>query len=189
MHHVEPHYLWLKYYDSEADERSPFHGVVHNEFFYDRQVYQYLAHPQWDFIGSEGLLVKIIFADYERGYAVIELFGVWNDLLENDYRLLAENCLTYLIDNGINKIVLICENILNVYLDSEDYYEAIQDELGDGWICLIRAREHVQREMQDFSIDQYFFWSEELDELHWRKLTPWQLIGAVDLKMRKLLPG
>ncbi|HHG85044.1 MAG TPA: hypothetical protein ENJ82_09900 [Bacteroidetes bacterium] len=187
MHEVEPFYGWLKYYTSEQDANSPFFEVIHNEFEYDRQVYQYLAHPQWDHIDSESLLVKILYADYENGVAILELFGVWNDLLENDYRLLADNCLSYLIDAGVNRFVLIMENVLNVYVDLDDYYEAIQDELGDGWICLLRAREHVKSEFQEHNIDQYFFWSQALDELLWRKLKPAQLYQKVENKLAKLL--
>ncbi|MEM0996929.1 MAG: hypothetical protein AAGN35_07615 [Bacteroidota bacterium] len=187
MHNVEPHYGWLKYYDNETDLYSPFQTVEHSEFHYDRQVYQYLAHPQWDTIESESLLVKILYANYEHGYAILELFGVWNDLLENDYRLLTENCLSFLIDAGINRFVFIMENILNVYVDSEDYYDAFQDEMEEGWICMLRAREHVKREFTAFDLDQYFFWADDLDDLFWRKLKPWQLFDLVDARMRKLL--
>ncbi|MEM7036006.1 MAG: hypothetical protein AAF570_03430, partial [Bacteroidota bacterium] len=157
---------------------SPFQNVVHNEFFYDRQMHEYLAHPQWETIGAEGLLVKILYANYDHGYAVIEMFGVWNDLIQNDYKLFAENCLTYLIDAGIDKFVLVVENVLNIYLDRDDYYEAVQDEIGaEGWICLLRPREHVVRELEAYDIGQYFYWSEDLDDVFWRKLKPWQLYG------------
>lgn len=187
MHEVEPHYGWLKYYSNERDPHSPFQDVVHNELYYDRQVYQYLAHPQWDHIGSEGLLVKILAANYEQGYAIIELFGVWNDLLENDFRLLLENCLEPLMAAGVQHFVLVMENILNIYLDSDDYYEAMQEELGSGWVCLLRAREHVLREIRDHDLDTYFFWSEDLDDLPWRKHSPARLYREVAQRMR-LLP-
>ena len=88
MHTVEPYYGWLKFYQNETDEYSPFHDVEHNEFFYDRQVYQYLAHPQWDSIESESLLVKILYANYEHGYAIIEFLGVWNDRSTTSFDLI-----------------------------------------------------------------------------------------------------
>ncbi len=188
MHEVEPHYGWLKYYTNEDDPNSPFQDVVHNELFYDRQVYQYLAHPLWDSIGSEGLLVKILAADYEKSYAIIELFGVWNDLLENDFRLLLENCLEPLLAAGIQRFVLVLENVLNIYLDSDDYYEALQEALEDGWVCLLRAREHVRREITEHQLDAYFFWSDDIDALPWRKTTPVKLYQAVQSRMLRL-PG
>lgn len=189
MHTLEPFIGWLAHYDPTADERSPFHGVEHSEFHFDRNVYEYLAHPQWEDFGSEGLLTKVIYANYDEGYAILEMFGVWNDLIQNDFKLFAENCLTYLLDAGVNRFILIMENILNIYVDADDYYEALQDELEDGWITLIRARKHVQEELEQYGISQYFFWSPKLDALYWRKLKPWQLYQAVEDQMGRLLPG
>lgn len=188
MHQLEPFYGWEKHYSNSSDVRSPFYGVTYNEFYYDRQVYQYLAHPQWDEIGSESLLVKILFVDYDQGYAVIELFGVWNDLLLNDYKLLLDQCLEPLLKEGVDKFILIMENVLNIYLDADDYYESFQEENDSGWICMLRAREHVLREMNDHDITQYFFWSEHLDEFHWRKMKPLELIYRVEERMRMFLP-
>ena len=188
MHEVEPYYGWEKFYISSADERSPFYGVEYNQFHYDRQVYQYLAHPQWDEIGSDSLLVKVLFADYLTGFAVVELFGVWNDLLINDYRLLLENCLEPLQLNGISKFALIMENVLNIYPGSDEYYESFQEELEDGWITMIRAREHVKRELEDHDVATYFFWSEFLDDLTWRKLKPLDLYKRIEARMNMYLP-
>ena len=189
MHTLEPFIGWLAHYDPSADERSPFHGVEHSEFHFDRNVYEYLAHPLWEDFGSEGLLTKVLYANYDEGYAILEMFGVWNDLIQNDFKLFAENCLTYLLDAGVNRFILIMENILNIYVDADDYYEALQDELEDGWIALVRARPHVQEELEQYGISQYFFWSPNLDALFWRKLKPWQLYQAVEDQMGRLLPG
>ena len=187
MHEIEPFYGWLSHYTNEDDDNSPFQSAEHSAFHFDKGVYEYLAHPLWDDIGSDGLLVKILFADYDRGFAIVELFGVWNDLIQNDYRLLAENCITYLVDAGIDKFIFIVENVLNIYLDADDYYEALQEELDHGWICLLRPRAHVVAEIEQYDIGHYFFWSEDLDELNWRKLKPWELFAVVESKMGKLL--
>ncbi|TAE49693.1 MAG: hypothetical protein EAZ89_13855 [Bacteroidetes bacterium] len=184
---IEPFYGWLELYSHETDELSPFHEVQHNLFYYDRSMNHIPAHPLWDDFGSESLLVKILFADYDAGYAIIELMGEWNDLFENDYKLLAENCLTYLIDNGINRFILICENVFHIYLQSDDYYEAVQDELGDGWICALRLRPHVAEEMVSYGIASYVYWSPLLDEIPWRKLRPAQLFEFVVSRMGKAL--
>lgn len=187
MQDIEPFFGWLKYYSNEADSNSPFQDVTHNAFEYDRNVYEYLAHPLWDDIDSDSLLVKILYANYDDGYAIIELFGVWNDLILNDFKLFSENCLTYLVDAGINKFVFIAENILNIYLDADDYYEAMQEELNEGWMALIKPRQHVIQEIEDYGIGQYFFWNDDFEELNWRKLKPWELFQLVDSKMTKLL--
>lgn len=188
LHHIEPFYGWLNIYSHETDERSPFHEVEHNLFQYDRSVNRIPAHPLWDDIGSESLLVKILYADYQLGYAIIELFGEWNDLFDNDFKLLAENCLTYLIDHGIRRFIMVCENVFHVYPDSDDYYQAMYEELDDdGWMCILRAREEVWEEMNEYQVAHYFYQSPLLDELPWRKLKPYQLFHLVETRMQQVL--
>ena len=187
FHDIEPHYGWLGFYSHDIDENSPFHTVEHNLFEYDRYVYTFPAHPLWDDIESEGLLVKILFANYEEHYAIIELFGEWNDLHQNDFKLLCENCLTYLVDAGVTQIIFIAENVFNIYLEADDYYEAFTEELESGWMCLLRARTAVHEELRRYGIDRYFYWNAELDEMNWRKLKPWQLHQLVAARMQRLL--
>lgn len=187
MHEIEPFYGWLALYSNDADPNSPFQDAAHNAFEFDKGVYEYLAHPLWDEFGSDGLLVKILFADYDGGFAILEFFGVWNDLIQNDYRIFSENVLTYLIDAGIDKFIFIMENVLNIYLDADDYYDAVQEELQDGWICMLKPREHVVQEIETYDIGRFFFWSEDFDTLNWRKLKPWELFALVHSKMTKLL--
>ena len=115
------------------------------------------------------------------------MFGVWNDILENDFRLLLENCLEPLMSAGVRRFVLIVEIVINIYLDGDDYYQQVTEELEEGWLCLLRAREHVRREIDDHDLGQYFFWSDALDELHWRKLKPFQLYQMVQSKMLRLI--
>jgi hypothetical protein len=184
---IEPFYGWLELYNHSQDNNSPFYEVEHNLFYYDRSINHIPAHPLWDDIGSESLLVKILYANYQENYAIIELFGEWNDLFDNDYKLLAENCLTYLIDHGINKFILICENVFHIYLEKDDYYEALQEELEDGWICALRLRDEVKEEMIHYHISPYFYWSDLLDELAWRRLKPFQLFALVNSRIHKAL--
>lgn len=179
---IEPHYGWLGFYSHENDPNSPFHGVEHSLFEYNRRVYTYAAHPLWDDIESESLLVKILYANYLDGYAILELFGEWNDLFENDFRLLMENCLLQLQEAGVTRFVFICENVFNIHLQSDDYYQAFLDELGDeGWMLILRPRQAVWSEIQRYGLAQYFFQHPDLDMLNWRKLKPWQLISACEL--------
>jgi len=176
---VEPFYGWLDYYSAERDQRSPFHGVEPSLFEYNRAIYNMPAHPLWDDIESDGLLVKILFAHYKAGFAIVELMGEWNDLHQNDFKLLCENCLTYLVDNGINRIILIAENVFNVWPGTDDYYEAFNEELEDGWLFLLRPRDHVRAEFQKYRLAPYLYWNDAIDALHWRKTKPWDLYRAV----------
>ncbi len=184
---IEPFFGWLAEYSHDQDNRSPFHEVEHNLFEYDRRIYNIPAHPFWDDFGSESLLVKILYADYREGFAILELFGEWNDLFDNDFKLLAENCLTYLIDHGIRQFILICENVFHGYFQSDDYYQALQDELEDGWICAIRLREELQEEMVRYGINGYVFWSPYLDDVVWRKTKPQQLYRFVTSRLQNLI--
>jgi hypothetical protein len=176
---IEPFYGWLHLYSHDQDEASPFHEVEHSLFEYNRKIYTFDAHPLWDSIESESLLVKILYADYTEGFAILELFGEWNDLHENDFRLLSENCLQILLGAGINKFILICENVFNVHLDSDDYYADLADELEDGWLCLLRARKNVLEEFDKYNISPYFYWNRRFDDLKWRKMLPWQVYELV----------
>lgn len=185
--HIEPFPGWHGYYDPTTDPQSPHYGVEHSLFAYDRHIYTFDANPLWDTIGSENLLVKILFADYEYGYAIIELLGEWNDLHENDFRLLKRHLLEPLLAHGIQKFILICENVFNGYFDADDYYEELHEELEDGWAVLLRARPGVRSEMERYGLGGYFFWSDALDAINWRKLKPWLLYEAAEASMTKLL--
>ena len=61
-------------------------------------------HPQWDNLGSTTLYMKVLFADYDEGYAIIELIGEWNDLLHNDVMLLKRNIVEHMMAQGITQV-------------------------------------------------------------------------------------
>lgn len=188
---VEPFYGWLHLYDHKSDTTSPFHEVEHNLFYFDRFIYTFETHPLWDTIGSESLLLKILFVDYSRGYAIIELLGEWNDLFENDFRLLYEELILRLYPHGVTKFIFICENVFNAYLEDDDYYAECLEYLteNDGWLSLLRPRQRVLEEFRAYGIDEYFYWNPAFDELRWRKLKPWQLFELFEKSMARLLPG
>ena len=187
MFDIEPFQGWLFLYQNELDSNSPFAEIDHNSLYFDRFIYEFPVHPDWDEIDSENLLIKILFVSYEDKYAIIELLGDWNDLQQNDFRLLSDNCLRLLLEEGVNKFILIAENIFNTYLGPDDYYEALTEDLETGWLVLIRPREQMKMEFREYGIDQYVFWSDEWDDLNWRKLKPWQLFQLVDKKIGRLL--
>ena len=80
MHDIEPYYRWRDDYIAAEDERSPFFETEYSEFEFDKMIYNYYIHPQWDCFGSQTLYIKILFVDYDRQYAIIEFIGEWNDL-------------------------------------------------------------------------------------------------------------
>ena len=95
---IEPYYNWRHLYTAEEDPRSPFYGNEYSEFQYSQTVYNYYIHPQWDEFGAKTLFMKILFADYEQHFSIIELIGEWNDAIENDIMTLRRNITEPLFD-------------------------------------------------------------------------------------------
>ncbi|WP_199140917.1 hypothetical protein [Pedobacter sp. ASV12] len=187
MHEIEPFYLWRDDYIAAEDERSPFFNTEYSEFYFDKQLYNFLIHPQWDTFGSPTLYLKVLYADYERGYAMIEMMGEWNDTLHNDIMMLKREIIELMIQEGINKFILIGENVLNFHASDDSYYEEWFQDVEDGWIAGINFNQHVIREFRDHGIDYYINFGGELDELHWRKLKPLQFYKKVDELLTKRL--
>ena len=156
MHNIEPHYNWRNLYIASEDDRSPFFGKTYSEFEFTEVIYDHVIHPQWDYFGTRSLYLKVIFSDYDEGYAVIELLGEWNDCINNDIMFLKREIVEPLIANGVNKFVLIGENVLNFHASDECYYEEWSEELGDGWICMLNFLEHVIDEFRQNGIDKFF---------------------------------
>lgn len=187
MQDIEPYYNWRQYYIAEEDSESPFYGREYSEFTYSERVYNFYLHPQWDNIGSETLFVKIIFADYATGHAIIELIGEWNDCINNDIMILKRDIIDELTLSGIDKYVLIGENILNFHYSDDSYYEEWFDENSDGWVVALNFQEHVLREFSEVGVDQYFLWGGELDDIDWRTYNPQDLILKLESIINKRL--
>ncbi len=178
MHTIEPFYNWRHLYIASEDENSPFYGRDYSELVYSNTIYNYYIHPQWDDIGSETMYIKVLFADYDEKFAIIELMGEWNDAINNDIMLLKRDVIDELIYTGINKFILIGENVLNFHESDDSYYEEWFDDIGDeGWIVGLNFREHVLKEFKRARLDYYFLTGGELDDFHWRKFSPGQVFG------------
>src|SRR5689334_21387962 len=115
MHDIEPFFGWQKYYVASEDKLSPLYGKKYDFTRYSETIYDHYIHPSWDYIGSETLYIKILFTDYQRKCAVIELLGEWNDAIHNDIMHLKRTILDHLGRRGINQYILIGENILNFH--------------------------------------------------------------------------
>lgn len=179
MHLVEPHYHWRNLYIASEDDASPFYGREYSEFEFENKVYNFLIHPQWDTIDSETLFIKIIYVDYDLNYAIIEMIGEWNDTIENDIMTLKRNIIDEMTSVGIDKFILVGENVLNFHSSDDCYYEEWIDDIEDGWVALINFHEHVSLEMNQVGIDQYFISGGEMDMIDWRTYLPHQLYNKV----------
>lgn len=188
MHLLEPYYNWRNFYIASEDERSPFYEREYSEFEYTNHIYDFAIHPQWDDIGSETLFIKILFVDYDDGYAIIELIGEWNDLIGNDVMFLKRDVIDYLIKEGVDKFILIGENILNFHAEEDSYYEEWLEDVGSGWICFLNFREHVLKEIERYNLDYYIVQGGKLSNVKWRTLSPRQVFTYVSDYVQKLLP-
>ncbi|MFT5970581.1 MAG: hypothetical protein ACI8ZO_001095 [Flavobacteriales bacterium] len=180
MHTIEPFFNWRHLYITSEDNLSPFYAYTNSEVNFTHAIYDHVIHPQWDDMGSPTLYLKILFADYDDGYAIIELMGEWNDCINNDIMTLKRDVIESLMDRGIDKFILIGENILNFHASDDSYYSEWFDELEDGWVAVINFREHVLTEMADMGVDYYFVMQGELSELDWRTKSPTDLFTRIN---------
>lgn len=189
MHDIEPYYAWRHLYIASEDRHSPFYKREYSEFEFTHAVYNYLIHPQWDEIGSSTLYLKILYVNYEEGFAIIELFGEWNDVIHNDIMYLKRNIADSLIDKGITKFILIGENIFNFHSAEDDYYQEWFDDIEDGWIVALNFRDHVLREFKQAKLDYYIAFGGKFDRFNWRSFDPNQLYSVIEAQiMRRLNP-
>lgn len=192
MNSIEPHFQWRELYAAEEDKQSPFYGRTYSEFHYSNMLYNFYLHPQWDSFGSSTLYGKILFVDYDDHFALIELIGEWNDALHNDIMILKRNLLEPMIDKGIYKFVLFCDNVLNFHSSDDDYYAELAEELNEegGWLVCINTRQHLLEEMQAARLQQYIHFGAQFNDYFWRAQKPlvaFQIIEAlIEGRIREL---
>lgn len=181
MHDIEPHYNWRSLYTAEEDPRSPFYGREYSEFEFENHVYDHYVHPQWDEFGSQTLYLKILYADYEEGFAILEFIGEWNDCLYNDIMVLKREIIETLMSEGISKFILVGENVLNFHSSDDCYYEEWFEEVNEneGWVALVNFREHVLEDFTSANIDSYMVMGGKINEIDWRTLHPLQFYKRV----------
>lgn len=192
MHDIEPHFRWRDLYVASEDARSPFYGRKYSEFYFTNKLYNFYLHPQWDEFGSSTLYAKILFAEYDQAYALIELIGEWNDTLHNDIMFLKREIGDALFREGINKFVFFCDNVLNFHGADDDYYAEWAEEVHEegGWIVLTNTRLHVEQEMHDSRLHHFLNFGEEYNDLLWRSQKPQIVFSLIDAmvsgKVRRL---
>ncbi len=158
MHDIEPYFQWRDLYVASEDQRSPFYGRHYDEFYFTHTIYNYYIHPQWDEFGSSTLYLKILFADYEHRYAILELIGEWNDCIYGDIMTLRREITDLQQKEGITKFILVAENVLNYHAAEDNcYYEEWHEEISDeeGWIAIVNPLDHVADEMLKYGLQDY----------------------------------
>lgn len=185
MHDIEPFYLWKEVYDSAEDVHSPYYEKSYETLRYTNKIYNYYIHPFWDEIGSETLFVKVLFADYDEGFCIIELIGEWNDCINNDIMFLKRKLADHLIKKGLRKFALMCDHVFNFHGSDDCYYEEWREDISDdgGYICLINLQEHVLPELKQFGIHFHTHYGNSFQELNWRKMEPLALMEYIENKL------
>ncbi|MFT3912470.1 MAG: hypothetical protein QM737_23785 [Ferruginibacter sp.] len=186
MQDIEPFYNWRHLYTAEEDRLSPFYKRVYSEFEYSQTLYNYYIHPQWDDFGSRTLYMKLLYADYDQGFVIIELLGEWNDAIENDIMTLRREITDNLYKQGIKKFILIAENVLNFHSSDDSYYEEWREQLEEdrGWVTILNMPEQSKYDFKKARLTNYI----ELMELpQWRTLKPEIIFQSIDSEMLKRL--
>jgi hypothetical protein len=187
MQDIEPYYRWRDYYIAAEDPDSPFYGRENSELHYTDKIYNYYIHPQWDYFGSPTMYMKLLFVDYDDGYAIMEFIGEWNDCITNDISFLKRDIADVLIKHGIYKFILICDNVLNFHASDDCYYEEWWDDIKeyDGWVCVINTFDHVSQEMNRTRLQYYINFGEQYNDVEWYNKLPEALLAEVEMRMRE----
>jgi len=183
---IEPYYNWRHLYAAEEDELSPFYGRTYSEFEFSQTVYNYYIHPQWDDFGSKTLYLKILFVDYEQNYAIIELIGEWNDAIGNDIMFLRRDVTDLLYAKGVNKFIIIAENVLNFHSSDDSYYEEWREQIQDdgGWVVILDMPQQSQYDFRRARLTNYVGL---MDFPQWRTLKPEIIFQQIDNEMNRYL--
>ncbi len=190
MHSIQPHSAWRSRYIASEDSRSPFflnQGAPSNGIYH--QMYDYVINPEWDDIGCETLFLKVLFVDYAEGCAIIELIGEWNDALHNDIMEVKRRVIDPMLLEGVQRFVLIGDNLLNLHAGSEEYYAEWAEEVEEegGWVVGLNFRQHVFDELAQARISRYLWSGERFRLSTWRVKDPLSLCQAVEIMVQKRL--
>jgi len=190
MHEIEPYYSWLKYYDSSEDERSPFHGKEYNFNTYSDAIYNYLIDPAWDYMGSETLYIKVLFVSYESNFCILEFIGEWNDAINNDIMHLKRNVIDHFLSFGIDKYILLGENVYNFHGSDDCYYEEWFEEVENGWIAAVNFNDFIYLEWEKYNLDYFINYGGTLQMNNWRTLSPLDFYNRVEnMIQRRIASG
>jgi len=187
MHTIEPFPLWKMLYNSSDDINSPFYKKEYNEYEYSSTIYNYYIHPKWDYIGSPTLYIKILYIDYTLHFAIIEMFGEWNDCLNNDIMFLKRDIIDIFISHGIIYYILIGENVLISHFYDDSYYEEWAQDIPNGWIVALNFQKHVIKDFINNRINNFIVIDTQFENINWRTNNPIKLFHLINLLIQKKL--
>jgi hypothetical protein len=127
---------------------------------------------------------------------VIEFIGEWNDTINNDVMHLKRNIIDEQLAAGINKFILIGENIMNFHGSDDSYYEEWFDEVEDtetgpdklpGWIAAVSFPDFIQLELRKYHVDQYINMGGTLQIANWRTMHPQAFCETVNALITRRL--
>ncbi len=118
-------------------------------------------------------------ADYNEQYAIIELIGEWNDAIENDIMRLKRDVIDEFIRYGINKFILIAENVLNFHSSDDSYYEEWYEDVSEngGWIVCLNMPDATQHDFKKAQLGNYI---SLINFAPWRTMKPELLFNQID---------
>ena len=112
-----------------------------------------------------------------------DYIGPWiTEILEN---MANKTAARLMVSFGIDKFILIGENVLNFHASDECYYEEWFDDVDDGWIAMVNFHDHVIKEFSNANLDHYFVMGGQLEELEWRTFRPLQFCQKVESLVSK----
>ena len=91
------------------------------------------------------------------------------------------------MEQGIDKFILVGDNLLNFHAGDPDYYEEWFEELEDGWVAAVNFRPHVLQEIRQYHLDSYLNFGGELDDMPWISWTPVQFYQKVSATLSRRL--
>jgi hypothetical protein len=123
--------------------------------------------------------MKLLFVEYDQQYAIIELIGEWNDAIENDIMTLRRDVTDLMQHQGINKFILIAENVLNFHSSDDSYYEEWREAVIEegGWVVIVDMPSQSQYDFKKARLTNYVAL---LDFPQWRTLKPELVFQQVD---------
>jgi hypothetical protein len=191
MQDITPFPRWRVEYAAEDDKDSPFYGRTYNDMMCKHRIYNYYIHPRWDGFGSETLYLKILYADYDENYCIIEMIGEWNDTLHNDIAILKQKIFEPMLDKSIYKFILLTENVLNFHGSDDCYYEEWAEECREesGWIVLLNTFDHVADEMNHTGLQHFIHYGWQFNHIDWRLHKPKTLYQLVEDCLKNRLKG
>jgi hypothetical protein len=76
---------------------------------------------------------------------------------------------------------------LNFHASDDSYYEEWFQDIEEGWIATINFQEHVLEEFRNNNLDYYLNFGGDLDQIIWRKHSPFQFYSIVQQTLQRRL--